>query len=133
MNRRILTIPTFLSLLATCTAQEPKPAQKPEPTADAAAVVAQVLQQLKDEHIAIDLKAKTVTIDAVMNQPPDPIEYLLIHRRGKMHEAIFFTNSKPSVIWACSCPASPAARKSLKPASVSRSTPSPYKKAQPRA
>lgn len=96
MNRYILTIPTSLILLAACTAQEQKP--EPKPTPDAAAVVAQVLQQLKDEHIAIDLKAKTVTIDAVMNQPPDPIEYLLIHRRGKMHEAIFFTMTKPSVL-----------------------------------
>jgi hypothetical protein len=57
-----------------------------------------VQQQLAAEHIAVDAKAQTITIGAVMNQPPDPIEYLLIHKKGKRHEAVFITGSKPSVL-----------------------------------
>ena len=34
----------------------------------------------------------------VVNEPQDPIEYLLIHRKGKRHEAVFVTKSKPSVL-----------------------------------
>lgn len=97
MKQPILVIVSaLLSMQLGCAQQKPKaePPQQP----DAAAVVAEVMQQLEHEHIAVDAKAKTVTIDAVMNQPPDPIEYLLINRRGKMHEAIFYTESKPSVL-----------------------------------
>jgi hypothetical protein len=57
------------------------------------------MQSLFDEHkIQVDTAAGTVTIPAVMNAPRDPIEYLLIHRKGKMHEAMFFTFTKPSVL-----------------------------------
>lgn len=95
MNRRILGLPLLMLLLDAAVAQEQKPpAQSPDP----AELVKEVMQQFKDEGIVLDGKAKTVTIDAVVNQPPDPIEYLLIHRRGKMHEAMFFTQSKPSVL-----------------------------------
>ncbi len=76
--------------------QDPKPVEtKP---ADAESVVQQVLQQFKKEGIELDAKAETVTIKAVVNEPQDPLEYLLIHRKGKKHEAMFYTKSKPSVL-----------------------------------
>jgi hypothetical protein len=33
-----------------------------------------------------------------VNEPQNEIEYLLIHKRGKRHEALFVTRSKPSVL-----------------------------------
>jgi hypothetical protein len=39
-----------------------------------------------------------VTIAATANEPQNEIEYLLIHRRGKKHEAILVTRAKPSVL-----------------------------------
>ncbi|MBL8732388.1 MAG: hypothetical protein JNN13_08470 [Planctomycetes bacterium] len=55
-------------------------------------------QQFKDEKIVVDAKAQTVSIPAVVNESRDPVEYLLIHRKGKRHEAVFFTMAKPSVL-----------------------------------
>lgn len=89
-----LQLLSTLSLLCCCTAQEPKPTAPPDP----AAVLAEVVQQMQKEGIAFDPKAQTVSVKAVVNQPQDPIEYLLIHKKGKRHEAIFVTKSKPSVL-----------------------------------
>ena len=74
-------------------AQQPG-AQQPDP----AKVLQEVLQQFEKEGIVFDGKTQTVTIKAKVNQPQDPIEYLLIYRRGKRHEAMFITQSKPSVL-----------------------------------
>ncbi len=91
----LLCLPT---LLAAITCQQPPPADQkpPEPTAEQ--VLAEVMQQFQKEGIELDAKAETVTIPAVVNQTQDPMEYLLIHRRGKRHEAMFWTRSKPSVL-----------------------------------
>ncbi len=75
----------------------PKPVQEPE-RADASTVLAEILESFKKERIELDAKARTVTIPVVVNQPQDPIEYLLIHRRGKKHESMFITETKPSVL-----------------------------------
>ena len=75
----------------------PKPPQEPKKT-DASAVLAEILESFKKEQIELDAKARTVTIPVVVNQPQDPIEYLLIHRRGKKHESMFVTETKPSVL-----------------------------------
>ena len=64
---------------------------------EAQAVLDELVAQFKKEGIKFDAKAQTVTIPAVVNQPQDPVEYLLIHKRGKKHEAVFWTNVKPSV------------------------------------
>jgi hypothetical protein len=93
------TIPRMGALLfavAAACAQEPKQ-QEPKPQ-DAQQVLQQVLEQFKKEGIELDAKAQTVTIPAVVNEPQDPIEYVLIHRRGKKHEAMFWTKAKPSVL-----------------------------------
>ena len=83
--------------------QDPRSAkQDPKDDAQAKAAAKKLVEAMKstfDEHgIIVDTDAGTVTIPAVMNSPRDPIEYLLIHRKGKMHEAMMFTKSQPSVI-----------------------------------
>jgi hypothetical protein len=61
-------------------------------------VLAEVMEQFKKEGIVFDTKAETVSVPATVNSPRDPIEYLLIHKKGKRHEAVFVTRSKPSVM-----------------------------------
>jgi hypothetical protein len=88
-------------LLTTISCQQTPPVAPQQPDADAAAaqqLLAEVMQQFQKEGIQLDSKAQTVTITAVVNQSQDPVEYLLIHKRGKRHEAMFWTNSKPSVL-----------------------------------
>ena len=104
------TIQRFRSLLllaaaAAACAQQPAPAPTPpaqppqgDPAAQGRATAAAMLAQFAEQKVEVDLKAGTVTIPAVVNAPPDPIEYLLIHRTGKRHEALFWTRSKPSVL-----------------------------------
>jgi hypothetical protein len=102
------SLPAFVLVslvpLAGACSQEPAPARpEPAPAAQDPAAAGQQLveavhKQFAEQGIAVDAKAQTVTIKAVMNEPPDPIEYLLIHRRGKRHEAMFVTESKPSVL-----------------------------------
>jgi hypothetical protein len=73
--------------------------QQPEPAPpDPAAVLAEVRETFAAEGITFDNKAHTVVVKAVVNAPQDPIEYLLIHRKGKRHEAVLWTLSKPSVL-----------------------------------
>jgi hypothetical protein len=86
----------FFVVTMTCCQQPEKPSGTPEQ--DGKRVLEDVLQQLKAEGIELDAKAQTVTVPAVVNQPQDPIEYVLIHKRGKRHEALFMTRSKPSVL-----------------------------------
>ena len=83
----------------TCLAlAHPAAGQEPQQPADPKQVLDEVLAQFKKEGIELDSKAQTVTITATANEPQNEIEYLLIHRRGKKHEAIFVTRSKPSVL-----------------------------------
>ena len=58
----------------------------------------ELLASFRKEKITVDAKQGTVAIPAVVNPPQDPVEYLLIHRRGKKHEAVFWTLTKPSVL-----------------------------------
>ncbi|MCY2956534.1 MAG: YdjY domain-containing protein [Planctomycetota bacterium] len=105
MNASAITIPFALLCAVTC-AQEPGPVPVPVPPKAPQKITAQdtrqlalaMQQQFAAEGIVVDAKAQTVTIKATMNQPPDPIEYLLIHKKGKRHEALFITGSKPSVL-----------------------------------
>lgn len=97
---------TFLScvllLAAAAPGQTPVPPAEQKPAEakaqDPQSVLDQVQKQFQKEGIVVDAKAQTVTVPAVVNDPRDAVEYLLIHRRGKRHEAIFWTNSKPSVL-----------------------------------
>jgi hypothetical protein len=73
------------------------PAQPPT-SPDAQKVLDEMKAQFAKEGVVLDAKAQTVTVPAVVNSPPDPIEYLLIHKKGKRHEAVFVTSAKPSVL-----------------------------------
>ncbi len=89
---KVLTLFSAFVLVATASCQElPKPVDEKQ-------VLDEVLLQFKKEGIELDSKAQTCTVTAVVNEPQDPIEYLLIHKRGKRHEALFVTPSKPSVL-----------------------------------
>lgn len=93
-------LPTSLVLLlaACAAAQQPPPPPPAPPAPDPQRVLDEMKQQFEREGITLDAKAATVAVKAVVNQPQDPIEFLLIHRRGKRHEAVFVTRAKPSVL-----------------------------------
>jgi hypothetical protein len=78
-------------LLAACTAAQ---SNQPDPKQ----VLEEMQQSFRKEGISFDTKAQTVAVRAIVNEPRDPIEYLLIHTRGKRHEAVFVTKAKPSVL-----------------------------------
>ncbi len=89
----------FAAVVAACVpAQEPKPAPVAPKPQDPAAALAEMMQQFTKEGITLDVKAGTLKLAAVMNAPQDALEYLLIHRRGKRHEAMLWTKAKPSVL-----------------------------------
>ncbi len=71
---------------------------KPAVTQDPKELLAEMMARFKEQKIAVDLEAHTVAIPVVLNLPQDPVEYLLIHRRGKRHEAMFVTEAKPSLL-----------------------------------
>lgn len=87
--------PLLFALTACVFAQERKPPDQP---VDPQKVLAEVTQQFQKEGITFDSKAQTVSVAAMVNHPQDPIEYLLIHKKGKRHEAVFVTKTKPSVL-----------------------------------
>lgn len=93
---------TAFALAAACAAQgsqDGKQPPKPAPAAtDPQKVLAEMKEQFAKEGIAFDLTAKTVSVPAVVNKPQDPVEYLLIQKKGKRHEAVFVTMAKPSVL-----------------------------------
>ena len=84
---RLLTALALTATFASC--QEEQDPQK---------LLRELLASFAKEKIVVDAKRATVAVPAVVNPPQDPIEYLLIHRRGKKHEAVFWTNSLPSVL-----------------------------------
>jgi hypothetical protein len=87
-------------LLGIACAQEPapKPSEKPPAEPTAQDVVAEIKAQFTKEGVTYDGEKGTVALACVVNQPQDPVEYLLIHRRGKRHEAMFWTTGKASVL-----------------------------------
>ena len=59
----------------------------------------QQMQKLFEENgIRLDAKARTITVDAVVGRPDQPLEFLLIHQRGKTHESLFVCKAKASVL-----------------------------------
>lgn len=77
---------------ALCPAQEPAGDAAVEPSRD------ELVEHLATEGVVVDLEQATITIDALVNVPMDPLEYLLIHPRGKNHEALFISEVKPSLL-----------------------------------
>lgn len=92
-----------LALAACAVSQEPAPGKPPQGDAQqqheaAKQAVEQMLAKFREQGIVVDAKARTVSIPAVMNDPPDPVEYLLISQRGKKHEAVLVTKVRPSLL-----------------------------------
>lgn len=96
----MLPLRSFLAAsLATFVACQSPPADpKPQDPNASAAVIDEVMKQFQKEGIVVDAKEQTVTVPAFVNQPQDPIEYLLVQKKGKRHEAMFWTPSKPSLL-----------------------------------
>lgn len=97
MNAPLLSVLLFASSLCCQQGDKQEQKQKPAPK-DPAAVLKEVMESFKKEGIKLDAKARSVAIPVVVNRLQDPIEYLLIHRKGKKHESMFWTESKPSVL-----------------------------------
>ncbi len=98
---KFVTAVVLFAGLVACQQEPKKPVPPPaaqDPEAAAQKVLGEVLAQFEKEGIKLDGKAQTLTIKATVNQPRDPIEYLLVNRRGKRHEAMFWTPSKASVL-----------------------------------
>jgi hypothetical protein len=89
-------------LVGCCTAQsdENKPATPQDAAKKSALAKAkkQMLALFEKFDIQFDAKKKTLTIPVVLNSPTNDLEFLLIHRIGKTHEALLVTEAKPSVI-----------------------------------
>jgi hypothetical protein len=95
----------FLALAAvTCAPakQESLPASRPD-TRPASrpgdtAVMQAVIKELREKGVEIDPVAQTVAIDAKFQVTEDYLEYFLIGKRGKSHEALLRTQVKASVL-----------------------------------
>lgn len=95
LPREMLLFLAAPTLLAGCGAGQEPTTKK---TQDPAKLAKEALAILKKHKVEVDFKTKTITVPVVMNRPTDNIEYLLIHRVGKTHEAILVTHAKPSVL-----------------------------------
>jgi len=91
-----LGISAALALVGCSQAQQPTP--RKSTGQDPAKLAKEALEILKKHKIEFDFKNKTITVPVVVNRPTDNIEYLLIYRSGKTHEAILITHAKPSVL-----------------------------------
>jgi hypothetical protein len=59
----------------------------------------QQMRKLFEENgIRLDAKQKSITVDAEVGRPDQPLEFLLIHQRGKTHESLFVCKAKASVL-----------------------------------
>ena len=89
----VLSVAMAVMLLHSCRAQVDDEKQ------DQIEALQKILvDSLKKENIDLDLEKKTLTIPVVVNRPSSDLEYLLVYTRGKKHEALLVTLSKPSVI-----------------------------------
>ena len=90
--------PVVLSILIVSASCAQTPATQPSEKAEAARRL--LLEGLKQHGVQLDLAKQTVTIPAWINDPPppDPIEYVLVHARGKRHEAVLVTEVKASML-----------------------------------
>lgn len=80
----------LLSCFPRASAQEEQPAPQ-DPLRE--------MQKLFEENgIRLDVKQKAITVNAEVGRPDQPLEFLLIHQRGKTHEALFVCKAKASVL-----------------------------------
>ena len=96
-----VAVACWLTACVTAGTQDPttrRVAKQNASKQNAAKLMKEVLAVLKKHKIQIDFKNKTITVPVVVNAPTDSIEYVLIHRNGKAHEAVLITHAKPSVL-----------------------------------
>lgn len=93
--RRLRVVPcavcAVLLAVGAATAQEEKPKAPQDP-------VAEMMKTLADAGLVVDTRQKTIVVPAVMGRPADPVEFVLVHKRGKAHEALFVTDVKASIL-----------------------------------
>jgi len=80
---------------AACAQNQPTAEPKAQ---DPKGVMAEMQKAFAEQGIVYDEKAQTVSIPVDFIEPPDPLEYLLIHKKGKRHETLLVTAAKPSVL-----------------------------------
>lgn len=73
-------------------------AEDPQGARKARQARAELVRFLAEQGVHVDPGKRTIRIAAEVIRPADPLEYLLIHRRGKSHEALLVTDVKPSVL-----------------------------------
>lgn len=88
MSRTLSPALALLACLPAVAQQDDKPAS-PEQDLHAA---------FHKAGLTVDLKAKTVAFKAKVARPADLLEYVLITRHGKAHEAMLVTEVQPSVL-----------------------------------
>jgi len=69
-----------------------------DPQKGAAAALAAVREQFEEQGIHLDLDDRRGALDCGGNNPVDSIEFALVHRKGKTHEALLYTLARPSLI-----------------------------------
>ena len=87
MNRPLAALVPTLLAGAGLAAQEPTPPGKVDLSA-----------AFQQAGLDVDLLAKTVTLKAKMSRPIDLLEYVLITRQGKSHEALLVVEAQPSIL-----------------------------------
>ncbi|MEZ5964731.1 MAG: YdjY domain-containing protein [Planctomycetota bacterium] len=88
---RISILGPCLLLLACHSAAVAQEGTAPDPKADLHAAFAR-------SGIEVDLEHKRLTVRAKVSRPADLLEYVLITRVGKAHEALLVTEASPSVL-----------------------------------
>ncbi|MCA8943947.1 MAG: hypothetical protein KDB80_15390 [Planctomycetes bacterium] len=94
MTKSAKLLPFCLCFGVALGAQDSKPTSRPAAPQDPAAL----LRTLEENGVHVDPKAHTVTIECEMGRPVDALEYVLIHRKGKTHEALVVTDVVPSLL-----------------------------------
>ena len=77
-----------------------QPVSQPASQPGSQPALAQLVEQLKEKGLTLDVAAGTVAFDAEVLVTNDFLEYLLIGRTGKSHEALFRTQIKASTLKA---------------------------------
>ncbi|MFO1053058.1 MAG: YdjY domain-containing protein [Planctomycetota bacterium] len=90
------------ALLALCAAISSAPAQEKVPETKPATgeqdPVAAMMKTFADAGLVVDTKQGTIRVPCVMGRPADPLEFVLVHRRGKSHETLLVTDVKASIL-----------------------------------
>jgi hypothetical protein len=108
MIRLLLPVPLLLAVLTALgpncqtgpSGQQGQSASRPASQPGTQPALAQLVDQLKEKGVTLDVAAGTVAFDAEVLVTNDFLEYLLIGRTGKSHEALFRTQIKASTLKA---------------------------------